>query len=69
MGKMYREGESFSDWHFEFYYYTEKGNIFTYRPAEKGILSMDGELFYQNEYRVSEDKKTLFLGDKSYRKR
>ena len=66
--RMYRDGKAFNDWHFIYYYYTDQGKIFMYRPAEKGFPAMDGEIFEKKEYHFSEDGKTLFLGDKSYSK-
>lgn len=68
-GRMYRDGEPLHDWQHPYYYYTENDTIFMYRPEEKGIWSMDGEIFLQAEYQVSEDGETLYLGDKSYQKR
>ncbi len=66
--RMYRNGKAFNDWHFDYYYYTDQGKIFMYRPAEKGFLAMDGELFPQSKYQVSEDGNTLTIGDKTYTK-
>ena len=66
--RMYRDGKAFNDWHFDYYYYTDLGKIFTYRPAEMGFLAMDGEIYEQKEYHFSDDGKTLFLGDKTYSK-
>ena len=67
--RMYKDGEPFNDWHFVYYYYSENDTIFLYRPAEKGFMAMDGELFLTTQYKVSEDGETLYLGDKSYKKR
>jgi arginyl-tRNA synthetase len=66
--RMYRDGKAFNDWHFIYYYYTDQGKILMYRPAEKGFLAMDGEIYEQCKYQVSEDGNTLTIGDKTYTK-
>ena len=61
--RMYVEDEPFNDWHLRYYYYTKEGKIFFYRPAEKGFMAMDGEIFIEYEYRLSEDGKSLTVTD------
>lgn len=64
--RMYVEGQPFNDWHLMYYYYTKQGKIFFYRPAEKGFLAMDGELFFEFEYEVSDDGEKLKIDNITY---
>lgn len=66
--RMYVEEEPFNDWHMMYYYYTRDGKIFFYRPAEKGFLAMDGEIFSEYDYKISDDGESLTIGDDTYTK-
>jgi len=66
--RMFVEDKPFNEWHFMYYYYTHHGKIFFYRPAEKGFMAMDGEIFSEYEYEISGNGKLLRIGEESYTK-
>lgn len=66
--RMYVEEKPFNEWHLMFYYYTKDRKIFYYRPAEKGFLAMDSEIFHEYEYKLSDDGKSLMIGNETYTK-
>ena len=66
--RIYRDGKPFNDWCFVDYYYTKQGEILMYRPAEKGFLAMDDEIFEKRNYQVSEQGQTLIIKNKTYEK-
>jgi len=54
------------NWSLDYYYHTKQGKIFFYRPAEKGFMAMDGEIFVEHEYEISQDGKSLTIIDETY---
>jgi hypothetical protein len=61
------------DWSPDYYYYTKGDTLFRYRPAEKGLLAMDGEIILKHPYEVTREGNLLIIkdsvhGDKRYTK-
>ena len=66
--RLYKGTTPFNDWHQNGYYFTKNNKIYSFKPAEKGFLAMDGALYKESAYQFSENKQTLTLGEKIYKR-